>query len=59
VCGGSAVLGLIVLISLYSANIGNRQRASSDLLGRNFASSDRAQNEIKLLCGLTNGIKHS
>lgn len=59
VCGGSALLGLIVLISLYSANIGNRQRASSDLLGRSFASSDRAQNETKLLCGLTNGIKHS
>jgi len=59
VCGGSAVLGLIVLISLYSVNIGNRQRASSDLLGRSFASSGRAQNETKLLCGLTNGIKHS
>jgi hypothetical protein len=59
VCGGSAVLGLIVLISLFSANIGNRQRASSDLLGRSFASSDRVQNEIKFLCDLTNGIKHS
>lgn len=59
VCGGSAVLGLIVLMSLYAANIRNRQRASSDLLGRSFASSDRPQNEIKLLCGLTNGIKHS
>lgn len=59
VCGGSAVLGLIVLITLYSANIGNRQRAGSDLLGRSFASTDRAHSEIKLLCGLTNGIKHS
>lgn len=59
VCGGSAVLGLIALISLYSANTGNRQRAGSDILGRSFVSTDRAQNEIKLLCGLTNGIKHS
>jgi hypothetical protein len=59
VCGGSAVLGLIVLTSLYSANIGNRQRTASDILGRNFVSSDRAQNEIKLLCGFTNGIKRS
>jgi hypothetical protein len=53
------VLGLIVLITLYSVNIGNRQRAGSDLLGRRYASSNRAQNEIKLLCDLTNGIKHS
>lgn len=59
VCGGSAVLGLIALISLHSANIGNRQRAGSEILGKSFASSDRAQNEIKLLCGLTNGIKRS
>lgn len=59
VCGGSAVLGLIVLVTLYSADIGNRQRSSSDILGKTFPSSDGGQNEIKLLCSLTNGIKHS
>ncbi|KAJ4435437.1 hypothetical protein ANN_18052 [Periplaneta americana] len=59
VCGSSAVLGLIVLLSLSFVNIGNRRRAGSDILGRSFSTSDTVQSDAQLFCNLPNGIKRS
>lgn len=58
VCGSSSVLGLIVLISLYSLNTGTNHRVGNNILGGNLKPSDRAQSEKKMLCVLPNGIKH-
>lgn len=57
VCGSSAIIGLIVLITLTSAKIGNR-RIGSDILGRSFSTSDSIQSDAQLFRSLSNGIKH-
>ncbi|PSN57470.1 hypothetical protein C0J52_08022 [Blattella germanica] len=59
VCGGSAIIGLIVLLTLTSVNVGNRRRVGSDILGRSFSNSDSIQNEAQMFCALPNGIKRS